>query len=116
RATPLPLSAKYFLCGIFNSLMVTSLARMRVTPHVTPAVVEGLPLPTPEHAPAAFEEIASLARALERRFDAHGYARLNARVAHLYQLSADEFSHVLDTFPLVPMEDRRLAQSVFNNG
>ncbi|HMF96118.1 MAG TPA: N-6 DNA methylase [Vicinamibacterales bacterium] len=113
--TPLPLTAHYFLCGMFNSLVVNYLVRMRVTTHVTTAVVERLPLPMQEQAPAVFDEIASLARALERRFDSQGYARLNARVAHLYQLSVDEFRHVLDTFPLVPLDGRRLALSVFNN-
>ncbi|HXI28804.1 MAG TPA: hypothetical protein VNG89_10280, partial [Vicinamibacterales bacterium] len=71
-----------------------------------------LPLPAQQDAPAAIDEIARLARALERRFDAPAFARLNAIVARLYQLSADEFHHVLETFPLVPIEDRRLALNV----
>jgi hypothetical protein len=37
------------------------------------------------------------------------FATLNARVASLYQLSAAEFEHVLNTFPLFPSEERRRA-------
>jgi hypothetical protein len=111
--TPLPLGAQYFLCGIFNSLVVNYLVRLRVTTHVTTAVIERLPIPTQEEAPAAFDEIAALARVLERRHNAEAFARLNARVARLYQLSADEFRYVLDTFPLVPATDRRLALKMF---
>ena len=40
-------------------------------------------------------------------------ARLNARVAALYQLSAAEFEHVLGTFPLIPAEERELALLAF---
>jgi len=111
--TPLPLSAQYFLCGIFNSLVVNYLVRLRVTTHVTTAVIERLPIPTQEDAPAAFEEIATLARVLERGHNAEAFARLNVRVAQLYQLSADEFRYVLDTFPLVHAADRRLALKMF---
>ena len=111
--TPLPPTAQYFLCGLFNSLVVNYLVRLRVTTHVTTAVVERLPIPSREDAPAAFEEIAALARALERRHNAEAFARLNVRVARLYQLTADEFRYVLDTFPLVPISERRLALKMF---
>jgi hypothetical protein len=111
--TPLPLSAQYFLCGVFNSLVVNYLVRLRVTTHVTTAVIERLPIPTQEEAPAAFEEIATLACVLERRHTAEAFARLNVRVAQLYQLSADEFRYVLDTFPLVHAADRGLALKMF---
>jgi len=38
---------------------------------------------------------------------------LNARVARLYQLPPQEFQHVLDTFPLVPVEERQRAFKFF---
>jgi hypothetical protein len=38
--TPLALPAQYFLCGVFNSLVVNYLVRLRVTTHVTTATVE----------------------------------------------------------------------------
>jgi hypothetical protein len=101
--------AQYFLCGLFNSLVVNFLVRLRVTTHVTTAVVERLPMPTVESVPAAFREIAALARVLARRDDPEAFACLNARVAELYQLSNDEFERVLSTFPLIPIERRNAA-------
>ena len=44
-------------------------------------------------------EIAGLARLLARRRDPIALARLNARVASLYQLSTAEFEHILDSAP-----------------
>ncbi len=111
--SPLPLRVHYFLCGLFNSLVVNFLVRLRVSTHVTTAIVERLPIPTAHLAPAAFREIAALARLLARRDDSDARARLNARVAELYQLSAEEFEHLLNTFPLIPLEDRRRALATF---
>jgi hypothetical protein len=104
--TPLPLPSQHFLCGLFNSFVVNYLVRMRVTTHVTTATVERLPLPTRDHSPRAFREIAAIARLLSRRDDAAAATRLQALVAGLYQLSADEFAHVLSSFPLIRKEER----------
>ena len=67
--TPCPLPAQQLLCGLFNSFVVNYLVRLRVSTHVTTALVERLPVPTREHAPRAAREIAALARALSRRRD-----------------------------------------------
>lgn len=99
--TPLAARGQAFLCGLFNSLVVNYLVRLRVTTHVTTATVERLPIPTATIVPAAFREIAALARVLARRWNADAFARLNARVAALYQLSPAEFEYVLGTFPLI---------------
>ena len=56
--------------------------------------VERLPIPLAETAPAACRNIAGIARLLARRTDSAAFARLNAEVARLYQLSAAEFEHV----------------------
>ena len=63
----------------------------------------------PRRAPTAAREIAALSRHLSRRPDPAALARLNARVAELYQLSAEEFVHILATFPLIvpPNGERR---------
>jgi hypothetical protein len=111
--TPLPSQMHYLLSGFFNSLVVNYLVRLRVTMHVTTATVEQLPIPTTEGAPAACREIAALARLLARRPDRTAFARLNARVAQLYQLSSQEFEHILETFPLIPREERELILDVF---
>jgi len=112
--TRLPSRAQHFLCGLFNSLVLNYLVRLRVTTHVTTATVEWLPIPVAEHAPAAFAEIAALARILSRGRDATAIARLNVRVAELYQLSAREFEHVLGTFPLIPIEERKRTFTLFS--
>ncbi|PYR08632.1 MAG: hypothetical protein DMF99_18810 [Acidobacteria bacterium] len=114
--TPLPAGVQHFLCGLFNSLVVNYLVRLRVTTHVTTATVERLPIPTSEMAPARIRQVAALARLLARRDDPAAFARLNALVAALYQLSASEFEHVLDTFPLISTELRRQALQLFQQG
>ena len=111
--TPLPSRAQYFLCGLFNSLVVNYLVRLRVTTHVTTATVEHLPIPTTAAAPAAAREIAALSRHLSRRADPAAFARLNARVAALYQLSAEEFEHILLTFPLIASAERDEALRIY---
>lgn len=104
--TPLPSRAQHLLSGLFNSFVVNYLVRLRVTTHVTTGTVEQLPIPRAEIAPAACREIAGLARLLAKRPDAAARARLNATVAEIYQLSVEEFDHILATFPLIPIEQR----------
>jgi hypothetical protein len=104
--TPLALRLQYFLCGLFNSLVVNYLVRTRVSTHVTTATVERLPIPLPGQSPSAQREIAAIARLLGRRFERAAWVALNARVAELYQLTTAEFRHVLATFPLVAAKDR----------
>jgi hypothetical protein len=111
--TPLPIRVQHLLCGFFNSFVVNYLVRLKVTTHVTTSTVEQLPIPLPETAPAACREIAAIARLLSRRPDAAALARLNADVAALYQLRVDEFEHVLATFPLIPIDERRETLRVF---
>ena len=81
--------------------------------HVTTATVERLPIATREMAPAAYREIAALARLLSRKYEASSWATLNARVAGLYHLSPSEFEHVLSTFPLTGVEERQRAFKIF---
>ena len=104
--TPLPLQAQHFLCGVFNSFVVNYLVRLRVTTHVTTALVERLPIPRRDDGPRVFGEIAAIARVLARRADPAASARLQALVAALYQLSTAELEHILETFPLIPREER----------
>ena len=114
--TPLASRERHFLCGVFNSLIVNYLVRLRVATHVTTTIVERLPIPLRGCAPGAFEEIAALARLLGRNQQAmrvEATARLNGLVGRLYQLTVEEFEHVLATFPLVPREDRDAALAAF---
>jgi len=112
--TNLPLHAQRFLCGMFNSLVVNFLVRLRVTTHVTTAIVERLPIPREGDAGPAYDEIQAIARALSRSDDPRLQSVLQARVAKLYQLTDDEFAHVLGTFPLIPKEDRDRAMAEFS--
>jgi hypothetical protein len=114
--TPLPLRHQFFLCGMFNSFVVNYLTRLRVTTHVTTGIVERLPIPSTLAAGSSLGFIAACARLLARRDAAEVQAALEARVARLYQLSEAEFSHVLDTFPLVPMDERAAALQAFRTG
>jgi len=113
--TRLPLRAQYFLCGLFNSLAVNYLARLRVTTHVTTTIVERLPIPREDQA-GAFGDIVAMARQLAAHPDAEALARLNAMVARLYELSEAEFRHVLGTFPLVNESERIAAFRAFQAG
>ena len=111
--TPLALRHQHLLCGLFNSFVVNYLVRLRVSTHVTTAIVERLPIPTLDHCPGALADIAAIARLLRRRADPDAFARLNALVAEIYQLTREEFVHVLETFPLVPRGDRDRAMAMF---
>jgi hypothetical protein len=111
--TRLDAAAQQFLCGLFNTFVVNYLVRLRVGTHVTTAIVERLPIPTAAHAGAALDEIAGCCRILTSRFELAVFAQLNAVAARLYQLSAEEFTHIVNTFPLVEVERRQAAISAY---
>jgi hypothetical protein len=111
--TALPVTAHYFLCGLFNSFVLNYLVRLRVATHVTTAIVERLPVPGRDDPSPMFHRIAVLARLLSRRFDPLTLSALNAAVAHLYRFGADEFRHLLESFPLVSREERDAALRAF---
>jgi hypothetical protein len=112
--TDLDESAQQFLCGLFNSFVANYLARLRVTTHVTVAIVERLPLPRPPADDPYFRRMVSLATGLERDpADRSAQALLQGLAARIYGLSAEEFRHVLTTFPLVAAADRDAAMTAF---
>ena len=51
-----------FLCGLFNSFVLNYFVRVRISTHVTTAVVERLPVPRRDQDRRRFREIAALAR------------------------------------------------------
>lgn len=104
---PLDPTVHLFLCGIFNSYVANWLVRLRGSTHVPAALIHELPVPVVAATDPLFVEICELARAAPD----HGAVRatLQAAVAELYRLSAGQFAHVLDTFPLVAGADREAA-------
>ena len=111
--TPVPLRHQYYLCGLFNSFVLNYFVRMRISTHVTTAIIESLPVPRPDEWPRACREISALSRLVAHRDDRPSAARLQALVAALYQLSLVEYEHVLTTFPLVPSPEREAALHAF---
>ena len=108
--TTLTADAQWCLLALLNSLIANYLVRLNVTTHVTTALMARLPVPRPPDGSAEFRELAALARGLadtgiESAPDA--YARLNAIVARLYQLTPEHYQHVVETFPLLPEGLRR---------
>jgi hypothetical protein len=90
------------------------LVRMRVSTHVTVAIVGRLPVPKPARGSPEFRLVAALGRRLARApSDVRAAARLQATAAHVYGLDRDQFAHVLGTFPLVPRPLRDDAMRVF---
>ncbi len=106
--------AQQFLCGVFNSLVANYLVRLRVSTHVTVAIIERLAVPVVSTESAEFREIAELASALAQRpDDVEGYVRLQVAVARLYRLADIELQHILGTFPLVDASCRAAVLAAF---
>ena len=96
-----------FLCGMFNSFVANYLVRLQVSTHVTVSLLSRLPIPKPPRDSDAFRLVSSCARALCSRLDGSHHAQLQATAARLYRVSRTQLQHVLDTFPLVSMEERQ---------
>ncbi len=106
-----------YLCGVLNSYVANYLVRMRVSTHVTVAIVERLPVPVPERDSRGFRVVGDLARRLARSpGDREARARLQAVAAHLYRVSPEEFAHILSTFPLVAADERAAALAAVTAG
>lgn len=104
--TPLGESEQWMLCALLNSLVVNYLTRMRVSTHVTTAIVERLPIPREDQIGPVGRTLAAAGERLARGEDRDTFSALNAQVAHLYQLREAEFAHVLETFPLIDRSER----------
>ena len=102
------------LCALLNSYVANYLVRRWVTTHVTATVMSRLPVPAPDSRNRRV--LARLARRLARAPSASMEAECQARSAALYGLNADEFAHVLETFPLVERDRREAALEAFRRG
>jgi hypothetical protein len=97
-----------FLCGLFNSYVLNAFVRMLMGNHLTTTLIERLPLPCWTGSRDQ-RRLAAAARRLAHGPNAAVEAKLQAAAARAYRLTPDEFSQVLDGFPLVPAADRRRA-------
>jgi hypothetical protein len=102
-----------FLCGILNSFVANYLVRMRVGTHVTVSIIERLPVPQPATDSLDFRRIVSLTDRVITTQSPRAIADIQAFVAHLYGLTSQHFQHVLDTFPLVPADERAAAMDAY---
>lgn len=107
--TPLALEVQHFLCALFNSYVLNWYARLLMGGHLTTSLVERLPVPR-DVAPAAIQRIGRLAQRLAATHHAWTTAAvLQAEVARLYELDADEFRGIVAAFPLVQADERERA-------
>jgi hypothetical protein len=105
---------QHYLAGVFNSFVANYMVRLRVTTHVTVAIVQRLPIPKPPAGSSEFVTIARLARRLAADHgDMDSMARLQGAVGRLYELDATSFAHVLTTFPLVDSALRAASMAAF---
>jgi hypothetical protein len=106
--------AQQFVTGMLNSFVANYMVRLRVTTHVTVAIIERLPLPKPPSTSNEFVTVSACARALSATpDDTELQATLQAAAARLYALDKDTFKHVLSTFPLVDERLRAAALAAF---
>jgi len=113
-----------FLCAVWNSFVIDSMLRMKVTTTLNFFYIYQLPIPRLTAKDAAFAPIITRAAKLicnapefdalakEVGLESHSVtdpaerarlrAELDGLVAHLYGLTESEFAHVLTAFPLVP--------------
>lgn len=110
---PLAMRSQRLLCGLLNSLVVNFLVRLRVSTHVTTAIVERLPVPVEADLGGHGDNVVAAAHTLAGAPDVRAFAFLNAAIARAYQLRTDELEHVLDSFPLIPVEERTAVLKTF---
>ncbi len=134
-----PADRMMYICAVLNSFVADYQIRQRVTAHLDMHFMHTLALPRLEKTDASYASLADRAARLictTSDFDelansvglnppdhragvtdpverAKLRAELDARVAHLYRLTEEEFAHVLSTFPLVKDEAKQAAMNEF---
>lgn len=101
---------QHFLCGLFNSYVLNAVVRILMGSHVTTSLVESLPVPRWRGTAMELYIAHAAERLGSRQTDSvDDQSALQAAVARLYDLDRLTFSRILESFPLVPAEDRELA-------
>jgi hypothetical protein len=102
---PLEPARQHFLCALFNSFVLNAVVRMLMGSHVTTTLTASLPVPE-WRGDRVDQQIVSLAQRLaEGRPPADISGRLQALVAHRFELTRDELEHLLDGSPGVPASE-----------
>jgi hypothetical protein len=116
--TGLSLHDQFVLLALLNSYAANYFVRLRVSSHVSLAIVQSLPVPRVAASSALGRRLGEGARAIaeDRTEDGSTEAALQADAAHAYGLTAAEFDLVLESFPLVAQEARDRARDAFNLG
>lgn len=135
------LSKSLLLCGLMNSFSVDYLIRLRVTTHLTYFILYQTPIPQLSRGDANFrsiversarlicttEEFADLwqevmklpwtpmAGATDPEERARLRAEIDGLVAHLYELTEEEFAHILSTFPVVSDDVKSVALAAYRS-
>jgi hypothetical protein len=132
-----------FICSVFNSFVLDYSVRQRVTTNLNFFYIYQLPVPrlveddrffneivqraaklictTPEFNDLAQEVAAQSFAPLHSHKDgitdetqrAQLRAELDGMIAHLYDLTEDEFQHILSTFPIVPEATKQAALEAY---
>jgi hypothetical protein len=98
---------------MLNSFVANYLVRQVMTTHLGSTTVEQLRVPKLDYDSLSFKEIVDLAASLRAQSSAGDAARLQALAARSYELTVEDFKHVLSTFPLVSNEERDAALEEF---
>ena len=102
----LHLSRQRVLCALLNSYVANYLVRRWVTTHVTTRIMARLPVPVPAAGSRLFAALASSAATLAIRDDPAAAVAVQVAAAEAYGITPGDLRHVLDTFPLVPVDER----------
>ena len=114
--TRLHLSDQWVLLALLNSYVANYVVRLRVSSHVSLAIVQALPVPRVAASSLLGRRLGAAARVLAEGRDEEGCveASLQADAARAYGLSGEEFDLVLESFPLVEREARERARGAFS--
>jgi hypothetical protein len=104
--TPLPLPQQRVLCALLNSYVANYLVRRWVTTHVSTRIVSRLPVPAVAGDTPLFGVLARAAATLAHGHNARASLEAQVAAAEAYGLMPRDLAHVLDTFPLIPREER----------
>jgi hypothetical protein len=104
------------LAALLNGYVANWLVRLRVSSHVSLAILQSLPMPRVPPSSDLGWRLATAARLLEEGRDDEGAveAELQALGAIAYGLTDEELDLVLASFPLVERKARERAREAFN--